>query len=351
MMRRRLVAAVALVAWLSLGASSCTEIAWIRVQHPTVLGTQTWAPIDIAIDFDAAAPTGTLQVLLNGNDVTGLFTIDPPSNGRVVAWADFVWDGYVLPGTNVIEARIDDAQGTVVATRSFETTGDPYADAVTSYTIGTNGGFNVGFLPGVVTGPPSGAGLFAGSLDVFSLGLSGEIVVEFVDNAVADGPGVDFTVFENSFLEIGAGLVTAPPFTDPGRVSVSQDGTTWFAFPCNLVIGESPYHPGCAGIYPVLSDGTAGTPHASIPTTEPPIEDLVGVSAVTLPVPEGAGGDSFDLADVGLGWARYVKVEAASFVDGPVGASNAGFDLDAVAAVNSVPATDTNMNGIPDAVE
>ena len=51
---------------------------------------------------------------------------------------------------------------------SFEMEGDPYADAVVSTLVGTNGGFNQAALPDVVLGPPSGSGLFAGSLDVFS---------------------------------------------------------------------------------------------------------------------------------------------------------------------------------------
>jgi len=134
-------------------------------------------------------------------------------------------------------------------------------------------------------------------------------------------------------------------------VSVSQDGVTWSTFPCALVSGEAPYHPGCAGIYPVLANGNdPGTPHASIPS-DVPIQNLIGQNALTLPAPPGSGGDSFDLADVGLAWARYVRIEAASFVGGPVGADNAGFDVDAVAAVRSAPATDANSNGVPDAVE
>jgi len=134
-------------------------------------------------------------------------------------------------------------------------------------------------------------------------------------------------------------------------VSVSQDGVVWYTFPCALDLGEAPYHPGCAGVYPVLTDGEAGTPHASVPTLAPPIEDLVGVSVIGLPVPEGSGGDSFDLADVGLSWARFVRVEAAGFVDGPSGPDNAAFDLDGMAAVHSAPATDDDDDGIPDAVE
>ncbi len=211
---------------------------------------------------------------------------------------------------------------------------DPYVDSVVSYIQGANGGFNAGALPGIVLGSPAGNGLFLGGLDVVSLGRSGRIDLRFDDNVIVDGPGVDFTVFENAFLEIGAGNLTVPPFAEPGRISVSQDGTEWFAFPCTLEPLAAPYWPGCAGVYPVLSDGTLATPDATIPTSLP-IEDLVGVSVFTIEAPPGSGGDSFDLADVGLGWARYVRIEAADFDVNVVGSGNSGFDLDAVVAVNS----------------
>lgn len=224
---------------------------------------------------------------------------------------------------------------------------DPYADEVVSYTAGLQGGFGSGDLA-VVLGPPQGAGLFQGSLDVVSLGLAdapgrGEIVLAFRDNRVVDGPGADLTVFENSFLEIGAGNLSAAPFAEPGLVSVSQDGQNWHVF-STCPIGDAlagPYWPGCAGIYPVLSDPTPATPPAWEQSTTP-IEDLVGVPILDLippsgAPPAGAGGDSFDLAELGLGWARYVKIQSASFATGPVGANNAGFDLDAVVAIHSSP--------------
>ena len=78
---------------------------------------------------------------------------------------------------------------------------------------------------------------------------------------------------------------------------------------------------------------------------------FIGQVKGAIPVPYGSGGDSFDLADVGLGWARYVRIEAADHVNGPFGPDNAGFDLDAMVAVNSAPATDADQNGVPDAVE
>lgn len=341
-----------LVISLAAAISGCVPVPeWIRIVTPADGEERTWMPVTLVIDFDASAPLGSLVVLLNGNDVTGDFEVVFSAAGRTAVAAEHVWDGLVLPGSNTLDASIDGPGGRASVVHTFESLGDPYADEVVAFAPGTGAGFGQTGLPGIVLGPPAGFGLFAGSEDVLSLGLSGRIDLRFVDNAVVDGPGPDFTVFENSFLGIGVGLFTDPPFSEPGRVSVSQDGSTWFAFPCNLSPGESPYYPGCAGVYPVLSDGTAATPHASIPTPGPPIEDLVGVSILGLETPAGAGGDGFDLADVGLAWARYVRIDAAPFLEGPPAETKAGFDLDALAAVYSVPATDANENGIPDAVE
>ena len=70
---------------------------------------------------------------------------------------------------------------------------EPFADRVVSYRVGTGGGAREADLPGVVLGPPRGGGPFSGSFDTFSLGLGGEIVLEFTDNVIVDGPGADFT--------------------------------------------------------------------------------------------------------------------------------------------------------------
>src|SRR5439155_282011 len=118
-----------------------------------------------------------------------------------------------------------------------------------------------------------GAGAFQGSMDTFSLGLGGSIVLEFTDNVVVDGPGPDFTVFENPFLV--RGTTTGVPYAEPGTVSVSADGVHWATFPCAL--DQPPYYPGCAGVYPVFANvDDPGAPSPLVPTTTP-IEDLVGV--------------------------------------------------------------------------
>ena len=321
----------------------------VRILEPHANATRTCKPFRVEVDFNEVGDPQTLQVMVNGVDVSDRFVEGPSYNGRLSASAEWVWEeGLIGIGENTIEARVAFPQGTMHRTRTVAFSGDPYVDDVVSYVPGTQGGFNSGLLPDVVLGRPLGAGLFAGSNDVVSLGLAGTIELVFQDNLVYDGAGPDFTVFENSFLTLEPGLISGLPFSEPGLVSVSQDGTVWFPFDsCTLSPGASPYYSGCAGVYPVLSDGTSATPHASF-ETDTPIEDLVGLPALSIPIPAGAGGDSFDLADVGLGWAKYVRIEAANFVDGPAGVDNAAFDLDAVAAIHSIPAVDASQTSTAD---
>ena len=329
---RRACGLVLAAALLVVGA----EAGAVEVRAPAAGAELTWMPVSIEIAFDAAADTGTLAVLLNGNDITGAFALAPPAGGVIVATAEHVWDGFVALGSNQIDVSIEVGGSPVLAGSSFDTLGDPYADEVVSYTQGANGGYNADQLPGIALGAPVGEGLTIGSLDVVSLGRQGSITLRFVDNVIVDGPGVDFTVFENAFLELGAGSLTQPPFAEPGRVKVSQDGAAWAEFPCTLASSAGPYWPGCAGVYPVLSKGTPTTPHPSIPTTAP-IESLVGVHILALQAPAGSGGDSFDLADVGLDWVRYVRVETTEFEARSAATGQSGLDLDAVVAVHSSP--------------
>jgi hypothetical protein len=124
----------------------------------------------------------------------------------------------------------------------------------------------------------------------------------------------------------------------------------WHAFDeCQTAPLDPPFHLGCAGVFATLSDELDPlTSHPSIPS-EVLAEDLTGQPLGSLVVPAGSGGDSFDLADVGLSWARYVRVEDVGSALGEEG--TAGLDLDAVAAVNSGVPTDADENGVPDAAE
>ncbi len=242
------------------------------------------------------------------------------------------------------------AAGVLLAAASGALHAAPYADRVGAVVVGDGGGFNAALLPDVVLGGPRGAGLFNGSTDVFSLGRGGSITLEFSDAVIVDGPGPDLTVFENAFL-IGAGAVTGLPFAEAAEVSVSADGRDFVAFPCALDDATGLY-PGCAGVFPVFANvDEAGAPDATVPTTVP-ITSLVGVPVAT-PPPPGSGGDTFDLAELRVPAVRFVRI-----VSGP-GAlpgleGRAGFDLDAVVAINWRPradAVDTDGDGVADPVD
>jgi hypothetical protein len=226
---------------------------------------------------------------------------------------------------------------------------EPFADRVVTYAIGTGGGSGEAGLPGVVLGAPHGGGAFHGSTDTFSLGLGGSITLAFDDNVLVDGPGPDLLVFENAFLPTG--LTTLPPFAEPAVVEVSGDGIDWHAFPCALT--SAPYYAGCAGVYPVFADADDPTaPSPLVPSTTP-IADLIGVPVADFVPPAGAGGDAFDLADVGLLAARFVRI-TASPTTAPGLAGLSGFDLDALAAVHSVDVTgapDADGDGYPDSAD
>jgi len=185
-------------------------------------------------------------------------------------------------------------------------TGLHYVTKVVSYTQGEGGGFGKDKLPSVVEGPPQGSGCCAGSVDVLSLGNGGEIVVAF-DVEIADGPGVDLIVFENAFQIAGD---PDNVLAEPAEVAVSEDGTTWTAFPCTAK--SAPYR-SCAGWHPVYADKTTGVD----PTD-----------------PAKAGGDAFDLATIGVKRARYVRIRD---MNGrfPAKDGTAGFDLDAIAVLHS----------------
>ncbi|MCU0683931.1 MAG: hypothetical protein MUF34_17095 [Polyangiaceae bacterium] len=180
-----------------------------------------------------------------------------------------------------------------------------YVTGVVSFTPGPGAGFGQDRMPDVVCGPPRGGGEAQGSLDVVSLGVGGEIVVEFAASAAIDGPGVDFLVFENVFAIAGGGVF----FRELAEVSVSDDGIEWYAFPCDA---SAPDQGACAGRNVVYAN----------PET--------GVSALD---PAVAGGDPFDLASIGRPSARFVRLRDRS-ASPPQGTSS-GFDLDAVALINA----------------
>lgn len=228
---------------------------------------------------------------------------------------------------------------------------DPHADAVKVFRPLSSGGHGAGFMPGNVTGPPDGRGTFSPASDpaqVLSLharagtpgaGLDahgGSIVLAFEDNLIENGPGDDFTVFENVFFINGD---SNNRFMEPAIVSVALFEDQWYRFPIDVVPPAT----------------TSSTP----PTLDPFYYNrgFAGRNATTggdPTDPRQSGGDSFDLSALGipgLTWVRYVKIQSTGhnvlrddFGGHPVqhtevlgattGTGSSGFDLDAVTAIH-----------------
>ncbi len=205
---------------------------------------------------------------------------------------------------------------------AFYPQSDPFADSVVYFHKGTGSWANQNppYFPENVLGAPSATASetvpASAPEEICSLGLGGEIVLEFTDNAIVNGDGIDFTVFENAF-RIMYGPRAGEIFAEPGKVAVSKDGITFYEFPYDSLTLE-----GLAGKTP--TNGSAD------PTN-----------------PDSSGGDGFDLSVVGLDTAYFVKItdvtEIVQDTSHPYYDPTAnGFDLDAIAAVHSRDVTEVN---------
>jgi hypothetical protein len=131
---------------------------------------------------------------------------------------------------------------------------------------------------------------------VLSLGHDGLLVLEVNGGKLVDGPGFDFTIFENVFVRP---LRLGGVFQEFARVGVSaafnKSDVQWFE--CD------PLHKnlsGCAGV-----------------------------------VPTSDGGDQFDLSELGVDEARYIWIEDLGFNKNTPGAGpnpwpTEGADIDTV---------------------
>lgn len=198
--------------------------------------------------------------------------------------------------------------------------------------------FGAGLLPGIVLGPPGDSLAFQGALTVASFGFGGRATLGFDDILIEDRPGPDFIVFENAFFRLP--LPASPRddfeiFAEPATVEVSADGEQWLAFPYDAQaladvggddLDKAGYLSltGLAGLTPTLT-GNWTEPN------DPAVFDPAGTGGIS-----GAGGDAFDLADVGLSEARFVRITDADTQAGFPGTAE-GFDLDAVVVLHGRP--------------
>lgn len=142
-----------------------------------------------------------------------------------------------------------------------------------------------------------------------SIGLDGAIEIGFRDVIIVDGPGPDFTVFENVFT-----YADGKRFVEPARVDVSSDGVFWTSFPFDSTTLQ-----GCAGVTPTVGDADPFDPRSS-------------------------GGDQFDLSSIGVDSIRWIRLVDVSRIvlenrQHPLhDPSVTGFDLDAIVTWHGVDA-------------
>lgn len=256
--------------------------------------TVTFASSDLAIA--TIDESGTFTPLANGA------TVFTASCGDFTATLALTVKGFATDTAGLSAEESAPDETLIIATEEPDDITDRFLNDNDTLTlvIGEDGGFGSTNFPDIAYGAPN-----ASRTNVVSLGLGGEVTIELGGFVIVDGAGPDFTVFENAFTG----------WAEPAYVSVSADGVTYHTFPCD------PWDD--AGLYA----GCAGVTEVTYSSLESDYWDA------TL-----SGGDSFDLADLGLESASFVKITDADACPNPVVcvADKAGFDLDAVAIVNGV---------------
>jgi len=219
--------------------------------------------------------------------------------------------------------------GDTVGTASNSAAIEEWADQVDSLTRGPQ-------EIGVANSPPASVGTAASALgaydsSVVSLGDGGSITLSFA-LPIANGPGADFSVFENGFASGGAGLA----FLELGTVAVSSDGVNFFTFP-DVSLTQTTTQVGSFGLLD--------------PTN---LYDLAGKTIANV----GADFDLSELANISpllnVNDIQYVKItDVVGSIDPTLGTrdslgnlindpfptnfTSSGFDLNAVAVLNEAP--------------
>ncbi len=258
--------------------------------------------------------------------------------------------------------------------------GQPFADPTTALgrpTVDTTGD---NFLLGPASMAIPVNPVFAPfrSHELVTVGAGGTLILKFekpVEDHAANPFGIDLLIYGNSFEQIGgsnswsngdpAGTIIQSPgigYAEPGTVSVSQDGITWHAFtnegdPNNPGGPYTPYDTSVAShryaddfaptLGRVFDDVTPHQPDNDWAwnqwwgdVTDPtlPLDPSLDFSSfggqtveqVAQAYGQSAGGTPFDLADVGLSWIQYVRI------DNFRGSATATPEIDAVADVAPV---------------
>ena len=167
--------------------------------------------------------------------------------------------------------------------------------------------------------------------DVVSLGDGGSIILSFA-SPIVNGPGADFSVFENGFESYpGSGV----GFLELATVSVSSNGINYFTFP-DVSLTPTTSQVGSFGyldptnLYDLAGKTFAGT------GTDFDLQELAGISPLLLNLNDIQYVKITDV--VGEDSAPYgTKDSLGNYINDPFPTDfpSSGFDLDAVAVLNN----------------
>lgn len=287
-----------------VGTETLESLAIIGLEDEQAAGSE--APLFCDVTFNS----GTISNA-SGDFVSPggqIYSIQWSSSNESIFLIDEEMIHFMSYGEANLEAEVDGVTtnqniSVKMSTEWALTSEDYFLSSNDEFTItdGVNGGY--GSYPNALYGAP-----WTGGTDVVSLGGGGSILIHLQDYIVVDGVENDFTIFENPVL---ADVL----FAERAKVLVSENGTDFFEFFCDEWNTTDNY-PGCAGVTPV--DALASPFDSSI-----------------------SGGDSFDLADVGLTSVSYILIEDLNTCveDDPTyplcGVSyTQGFDLDSLVILN-----------------
>lgn len=222
----------------------------------------------------------------------------------------------------------------------------PYADAITTLTLGPSANFGVSLN---MLEAPQGGGPINGSNHVFALGVGGSTVLH-LNIRMWNGPGTDLIVYENPFFVSGS---VWSAFCELLFVEVSTNGIDFARFPNDFDGPPGPYLQGGAqlGADVTYYDGFAGVyPVSAFPPGVNPLNVVAG------------GGDAFDLADLldhplvlggqvnldDINFVRLIDVAGGAALDddGQI-IWDVGFPAFASADVDAVCGVNNNFNALP----
>ncbi len=182
----------------------------------------------------------------------------------------------------------------------------------------------------------------AGAPTLVGLGQSGQITVEFtlpLRNDPRNWYGRDFIVYGNAFVAVSQpvtwnanlnniSIMAGPDWVEPMAVSVSPDGLQWYTYAVTNMSGADGYWPTAAfqWDYNLSQLGTNSRWDKPVPPalTRPEITGMTIAQAVAAFQGSG-GGTSFDLAETGFSFVRFVRI------------SGTGGEVDAVSRVSPAP--------------